>query len=100
VSTIRIAAAVAAVTAGPKLYALVEAGDLSATSALVRWSAVAAACAVGVTGIRRIVADYTQQARVAALVRERAAHTERVVLEGTTVPAVRPAVRPADPTPR
>jgi hypothetical protein len=85
VSAIRIGAAVAAVTAGPKLYALVESGDLSTTTALLRWGAVVAACAVGAAGIRRIVADYERQGRVAALVREQVAQADRVVLEGTAV---------------
>jgi hypothetical protein len=85
-SALKIGAAVAAVTAGPKLYALVQSGDLTAGVAFTRWAGVVAACALGVVGIRRIMADYAQQAEAAARAAERGAPGgEPVVLEGTPI---------------
>lgn len=82
---------VAALVAGPKLWSLVSVGDLDGTTALLRWSAVVAACTLGVAGVRRIVADYEEQARAADAAHEAAllraaADGEPVVLEGTTLP--------------
>jgi hypothetical protein len=89
VSTIKIGATVAAVVAGPKLYALVQTGDLSASAALTRGAGVVAACALGAFGIRRIIAGYEREANAATVAAERAAGStpaaggERVALEGT-----------------
>jgi hypothetical protein len=86
---IRWGVLVAALVAGPTLWSLVSGGDLDSGTALVRWAAVVAVCTLGVAGLRRIVADYESQARAAELAAEEAlaAAGERVVLEGTTLPA-------------
>lgn len=90
---------VAALFAGPELWSLVSAGDLDGGTAMLRWSAVAAACILGVAGLRRIVADYEaqtaaeQEAQEEALLRA-AAEGAPVVLEGTPLPPAPPVTRP------
>jgi hypothetical protein len=53
----------AAVVAGPPLYALVVNGDMDVTSALERGGLVAIGCAAGVSLISRIVRGYEVQRR-------------------------------------
>jgi hypothetical protein len=93
VGPLKAGAAVASVVAGPKLYALVQSGDLSTATALLRWAAVVAACSIGAAGIGRIVTDYERQRRTASLVAARLAAETPVVLEGT-------AIQPASSPPR
>ena len=85
---------VAALVAGPKLWSLVSAGDLDGGTAMLRWAAVAAACTLGVAGLRRIVADYEAQrlaeVQAAEAATLRTADGERVVLEGTPLPPAPP----------
>ncbi|WP_088290605.1 hypothetical protein [Kineosporia sp. A_224] len=87
---IRWGVIVGALVSGPTLWSLVSGGDLDAGTALVRWAAVVAVCTLGVAGLRRIVADYEAQAAADALAAEEAlaaSRAERVVLEGTPLPA-------------
>lgn len=87
---------VAALVAGPKLWSLVGAGDLDAGTALLRWTAVVAACTFGVAGLRRIVAGYEAQgvadreAAEAALLRSATDGEPVPLLEGTAIPATPP----------
>lgn len=92
-TALRLGALVAALVAGPRLWTLVDAGDLDPITALVRWAAVAACCALGVAVIGRIVADYGSQARAAALAArlDVAPDGTRVVHEGTPLPPAGPA---------
>jgi hypothetical protein len=55
-------AAIAALVAGYPLYQLVTAGDLDATSALVRGGIVAVACTAGVAAIGRLALGYEAEA--------------------------------------
>ncbi len=80
-STLRIGAVLATVVAGPQLWSLVSAGDLDASTALMRWTAVLAVCWLGVAGISRIIEDYSApQPAVEPVV-------PREVLEGTALRA-------------
>lgn len=78
---LRIGALLATVVAGPGLWSLVSAGDLDATTALLRWTAVLALCWLGTAGIMRIVEDYSTQTQVAQPA------ADREVLEGTALRA-------------
>lgn len=86
----RLGVLLAALVAGPQLWALVDAGDLEGSTALVRWAAVAAGCALGVAAVRRIVADYeTQAVRAAAVAAQRDTSPDgrRIVHEGIALAA-------------
>ena len=49
---------IAAVLAGPSLYAQVESGGLDGTTALLRYAVVALICAIGVSLIMNIMRGY------------------------------------------
>ena len=69
-SPLRIGIVAAAVIAGPPLWRMVQDGSMDTTTALERGGLVALACAVGVSWLRGLVADYQADVR---RVRERRA---------------------------
>jgi hypothetical protein len=77
-SPLRIGIGLAAVVAGPPLYALVQRGDIDLVTALTRGSVVAAGCVIGASTIARIVAQYE---RTSAAERRRAAVIEAALRE-------------------
>jgi hypothetical protein len=54
---------IAAVVAGPPLYALVQGGQLDGTSAFERWLIVAVLCVVGVSWVQKIMTGYEKEWR-------------------------------------
>lgn len=62
-TAVRVGALLAAVVAGPPLYALVQDGVLDADAGLVRYAVVAVACAAGAAGIGSLVRGYEADAR-------------------------------------
>jgi predicted lipid-binding transport protein (Tim44 family) len=60
-NSLLIGGALAAVFAGPRLYSMVQSGQLDGTTALLRGLLVAAVCAVGVTYLQRLVAGYDRE---------------------------------------
>jgi hypothetical protein len=91
----------AVLVAGPQLWGLVAAGDLEGSTALVRWAAVAAGCALGAAAVHRIVTDYEAQAARAAAVAARhdtAPDGSRIVHEGTALPPDDGSARPGAPS--
>jgi hypothetical protein len=64
--SLRVGALLAALVAGPPLWALVSSGQIDGTTALTRVTLVALASAVGVALIGRIVQNYHAQAKAAA----------------------------------
>ncbi len=65
----RIGLVVAAVVAGPPLWHLVRSGSMDSLTALERGGVVAIVCALGVSWLGGIVADYRRDVRLARLVR-------------------------------
>lgn len=62
--SLRVGALLAALVAGPPLYALVQTGQLDPDTALTRVLLVAVALAVGVSMIGRIAKGYAAQTEV------------------------------------
>jgi hypothetical protein len=56
-----LGAGVAAVLAGPPLYALVQTGQMDGTNALLRGLLVAGVCALGIGYVLKIVAGYDEE---------------------------------------
>jgi hypothetical protein len=56
-----IGGAMAAILAGPRLYSMVQSGELDGTSALVRGVLVAAICSIGVMYVLRLVDGYDKE---------------------------------------
>jgi hypothetical protein len=56
-----VGAGVATVLAGPPLYALVEAGQMDGSTAILRGLMVALACAVGARYVMRLVDGYEKE---------------------------------------
>lgn len=77
---------ISAVVAGPPLWALVRSGGMSLITALQQAGVVAAACAVGVVGINRLVRSYAAEQVHARRVAQALAAREAIVHEGTPVP--------------
>ena len=83
-------AGLALLFAGPPLYAMVQAGDLTWQAALVRWAVVAVVCALGATGIARLALNYEKAQDLPR--RERLAEADRAIAD---IEALRAAGRPA-----
>jgi hypothetical protein len=66
---LRIGLLVAAVVAGPPLWQLVRSGSMDSLTALERGGVVALVCAIGVSWLGGIVADYQRDVRLARLIR-------------------------------
>jgi hypothetical protein len=66
---VRIGLLVAAVVAGPPLWRLVRDGSMDSLTALERGGLVALVCALGVSWLGGIVADYQRDVRLARLIR-------------------------------
>jgi hypothetical protein len=62
-SSLRIGVLLAALVAGPPMYALVQDGGMDADTGLLRWSLVAAACVVGAGWIGSLVRGYEAEAK-------------------------------------
>lgn len=79
----------AAVLAGPPLYALVQAGSISLATAAGRGAVVVAGCTAGAAGIARIAQAYERsgsRARTLAAADQAIADT-KLVHEGRAIPA-------------
>jgi uncharacterized membrane protein YccC len=63
VTALRVGVALAALVAGPPLYALVDGGGLGSDAGLLRFALVAAACAVGAGAVTSLVRRYEADAR-------------------------------------
>ncbi len=68
-STMRIGAGLAALVAGPPLYALVQRGDIDLVTALGRGGIVAAGCVVGASVLMKIINGYERAGALAARAR-------------------------------
>ena len=56
-----VGAALAAIFAGPRLYSMVQSGQLDSTGAVVRWALLAAICSIGAMYILQIVDSYDRE---------------------------------------
>ncbi|MFI7585891.1 hypothetical protein ACIB24_02305 [Spongisporangium articulatum] len=95
---------VAAVLAGPRLYGMVESGELTGTGALLRGGAVAIACIAGVSFIMSLAKGYAEERRrhhaIEALTAAiEAAHAEKDTAAAGSSTASAPPAPPAPPVP-
>lgn len=58
---LRLGVLLAAVVAGPPLWALVQTDQLDSGAALQRWAAVAAICSLAASGLAALVRMYEEQ---------------------------------------
>ena len=58
---LRLGVLLAAVVAGPPLWALVRSDQLDSGAALERWAAVAAICSLAASGLAALVRAYEEQ---------------------------------------
>jgi hypothetical protein len=61
VKPLRLGVLLAAVVAGPPLWAMVRSDQLDSGAALQRWAAVAAICSLAASGLAALVRAYEQQ---------------------------------------
>jgi hypothetical protein len=61
VRPLRLGVLLAAVVAGPPLWALVRTDQLDSAAALERWAAVAALCSLAASGLAALVRAYEEQ---------------------------------------
>jgi|GEM_PF-6136223 len=69
VKPVRAGMVVAAIIAGPPLYGLVRSDSMDSWTAIERGGLVALACAVGISWLAGIIADYQRDVRVARIIR-------------------------------
>jgi hypothetical protein len=72
--TVKVGAVLAAVIAGPPLYALVDSGGLDTTAALERGAVVMVACAFGASWIVNLARSYENEAKREQESKERRIH--------------------------
>jgi hypothetical protein len=75
----------AAVIAGPSLWTLYSAGDIDLTTALLHGGLVALGCALGISGINQLIADYRVRADRERRIRQMMDALEGVVHEGLPI---------------
>jgi hypothetical protein len=61
VKPLRLGVLLAAVVAGPPLWAMVQSDELASGAAMERWAAVAAICSLAASGLAALVRGYEQQ---------------------------------------
>jgi hypothetical protein len=61
VKALRLGVLLAAVIAGPPLWAMVRSDQLDSGAAMERWAAVAAICSLAASGLAAMVRAYEQQ---------------------------------------
>jgi hypothetical protein len=61
VKPLRLGVLLAAVVAGPPLWAMVKSDELDSVAAMQRWAAVAAICSLAASGLAALVRGYERQ---------------------------------------
>lgn len=89
----------AAVIAGPSLWSLYSVGNIDLTTALLHGGLVALGCALGISGINQLIADYRVRVDRERRIREMMDALEGVVHEGLPIQpgqAAQPHHRPGE----
>jgi hypothetical protein len=80
----------AAVIAGPSLWSLYSVGNIDLTTALLHGGLVALGCALGISGINQLIADYRVQTDRERRIRQMMDTLEGVVHEGLPIQPIQP----------
>lgn len=85
-SAVKVGLLIASVLAGPRLWGLVDSGDMSMSAAFERAGVVAAACVFGAVAIDRLIDHYALEQARARRVARALAPLDELVHEGHPVP--------------